>query len=74
MAQLHCYVPDEIAEKFHQKAKHAQLSVSKYLAGIIKKEIASEWPDNYFDLFGSWEGEPLERAGQGDYEQRQELK
>jgi len=74
MAQLHCYVPDEIAAKFHQKAKHAHLSVSKYLASIIKKEIASKWPDNYFELFGSWEGKPLERAGQGDYEQRQELK
>ena len=74
MAQLHCYVPDEIAEKFSEKAKHAHLSVSKYLANIVKKEIHSQWPDNYFDLFGSWEGAPLERPKQGDYEQRQELK
>ena len=74
MAQLHCYVPDEIAKQFHQKAKHAHLSVSKYLANLIKNEIGSTWPNDYFDLFGSWEGEPLERPKQGEYEKRQELK
>ena len=74
MAQLHCYVPDEIAEQFHKKAKNAHLSVSKYLACLVKKEIGSTWPDDYFDLFGSWEGDPLERPEQGEYEQRQVLK
>jgi len=74
MAQLHCYVPDEIAEQFHQKAKHAHMSVSKYLASLVKNEICSQWPDDYFDLFGSWEGDPLGRSEQGEYEQRQEFK
>jgi len=41
MAQLHCYVPDEIAKRFHQKAKHAHLSVSKYLAILIKNGAGS---------------------------------
>jgi hypothetical protein len=74
MAQLHCYVPDEIAEQFKKKAEHAHTSTSKYLAMLIKNEIGSTWPDNYFELFGSWEGVPLERPEQGEYEQRQELK
>ncbi len=74
MAQLHCYVPDEIAERLQRKAEHAHLSVSKYLARLVKKEIYSGWPDNYFDLFGSWEGTPLERPEQGEYERRQEFK
>jgi len=74
LAQLHCYVPDNIAEQFQEKAKHVHLSVSKYLAYLVKNEIASQWPDNYFSLFGSWEGDPLERPAQGCYEQRQELK
>ena len=74
MAQLHCYVPDNIADKFQHKAKQAHLSTSKYLAQLIKQEIAQEWPENYFDLFGSWEEEPLERPQQGTYEIRQELK
>ncbi len=74
MAQLHCYVPDEVAKLFQQKAKHVHLSVSKYLATLVKNEICTTWPDNYFDLFGSWEGAPLERPEQGEYEQRQEFK
>lgn len=73
MAQLHCYVPDEIAEKLQQKAKQAHVSVSRYLARLVKNEIGSGWPDNYFELFGSWDGAPLERPDQGTYEQRQEL-
>lgn len=65
MAQLHCYVPDEIAEKFQKKVQHANMSVSNYMASLIKKEIDSTWADNYFDFFGSWEGDPLERPKQG---------
>ena len=74
MAQLHCYVPDEVAEKLSQKAKNAHLSVSKYLSMMVKNEICSEWPEGYFDLFGSWEGDSLERPEQGEFEQRLELK
>ena len=74
MAQIHCYVPDKIAEKFSEKAKHAHLSTSKYLALLVKNEADSEWPENYFDLFGSWEGNLLKRPDQGEYEQRLELR
>ena len=74
MPQLHCYVPEEVAAQFQQKAKHAHLSVSKYLAKLIKDEIATQWPEGYFDLFGTWEGDPLERPEQGLYEKREELK
>ncbi len=74
MPQLHCYVPEKVAAQFQQKAKQAHLSVSKYLAKLIKNEIASQWPEGYFDLFGSWEGDPLERPEQGIYEKREELK
>lgn len=74
MAQLHCYVPDNIAHKLQQKAKQANLSTSKYLALLIRQEIMEDWPDNYFDLFGSWEGDPLERPEQGNFENRLELK
>ncbi len=73
MAQLHCYVPDKTAEMFRQKSKQAHLSTSKYLAFLVKNEITEEWPDNYFDLFGSWEGEPLERPSQGVFENRLNL-
>ena len=70
MAQLHCYVPDEIADSFKQKAKKANLSTSKYLALLVKQETAGRWPDNYFDLAGSWQGEPIVRPEQLKLEQR----
>lgn len=73
MPQLHCYVPEEVAAQFQQKAKQAHLSVSKYLAKLIKNEIISQWPEDYFELFGSWEGDPFELPKQGIYEKREEL-
>ena len=73
MAQIHCYVPDKVAEKFRKKAEHAHLSTSKYLALLVKNETGTEWPENYFDIFGSCEDDPLKRPEQGEYEQRLEL-
>ncbi len=71
MAQLHFYIPDQLAEKVKVKAEHSHLSVSKYLAKLVKKEVADEWPDNYFEVFGSWEGQPLERPEQSEVETRE---
>ena len=71
MAQLHFYIPDQLAEKVKVKAEHSHLSVSKYLAQLVKKEVANEWPENYFEVFGSWEGKSLERASQGEVETRE---
>ncbi len=71
MSQLHCYVPDDVASKLQEKAEQSHLSVSKYLALLVKKEVENQWPEDYFQLFGTWKGEALERPAQGDYEQRE---
>lgn len=73
MAQLHFYIPDQVAEKLKAKAEYAHLSVSKYLAELVKREVSEQWPEGYFDLFGKWEGESLERPKQGEYEKRVEF-
>lgn len=74
MAQLHFYVPDPVAEQIKRKADQAQLSVSKYLAQMVKREVAADqWPEGYAELFDQWEGEPLKRYPQGDYEDRLEI-
>lgn len=70
MAQLHCYVPDEIAERLQEKAQAAHLPVSKYLAMLVAKDLENRWPDDYFELFGQWQGESLERPDQGAFEER----
>jgi hypothetical protein len=74
MAQIHCYIPDEVAEQLQKKARHAHISVSKYLANLVKKEVGNQWPEGYFDVFGSWEGEPLKRSEQGEFEKRLDFK
>ncbi len=73
MAQLHCYIPDNLAFLFKEKAEKAGLSTSKYLAYLVKKETAVQWPENYFDLAGSWQGASLVRPDQLNFEQREGL-
>ncbi|MEZ5582805.1 MAG: hypothetical protein R3F37_08590 [Candidatus Competibacteraceae bacterium] len=53
MAQLHCYLPDDLAKQFQEKARAAHLPVSKYLALLIKKDLGNQWPEGYFDLFAA---------------------
>jgi hypothetical protein len=74
MTQLHCYVPEEIAKQAQRRAKKSGLSLSRYLAELVKRDATtSDWPPGYFDLFVSIEGAELTRAPQGEMEQRLEL-
>jgi len=73
MPQIYCYVPDEVAHQVQEKAAQAHLSVSKYLALLIKREVSAQWPENFFELFGQWQGEPIERPDQGGYEKRLDI-
>jgi len=74
MAQVHCYIPDDLASQLGKKAEQQHLTVSKYLATLVKKDIGTGWPDGYFEqVFGQWEGESLQRPEQGAFELRGEL-
>ena len=74
MAQLHCCVPDSIAEKIQQKARQSHLSVSKYIAELIKRDAGGEWPSGYLEnVLGHWQGSPLEREPEGGFESRDGL-
>ncbi|PIP03126.1 MAG: hypothetical protein COW18_02855 [Zetaproteobacteria bacterium CG12_big_fil_rev_8_21_14_0_65_54_13] len=74
MAQIHCYIPDDVVAQLRRKAEKSHLSVSKYLARLVNQDVTSGWPDGYFEqVFGQWEGETLQRPEQGDYEKREAL-
>ena len=75
MAQLHCYVPEEIADRAQRRAKQSGLSLSRYLAELVKCDTsaAAGWPEGYFDLFGKWKGAPLEGPPQLPLEKRLDL-
>ena len=76
MPQLHFYVPEEVAKQVKRKAEQAKVPVSRYLADIVKREAGVEggWPEGYFEqVFGQWEGKPLQRPSQGEFEKRLEF-
>ena len=74
MPQLHVYVPQKVAGIVRERARARGMTVSGYLAELVTREVASDWPDGYFDeVVGGWEGPPLRRAPQGRFEERDKL-
>jgi hypothetical protein len=52
------------------------MPLSRYLAALVRERAREpeQWPEDYFEqVFGRWEGEPLRREPQGDYERRNDL-
>lgn len=74
MPQMHFYVSDSAAEEIRRRAKSAHKSTSSYLAELVKRELGEGWPEGFAErTLGQWAGEPLERAAQGEFEQRESL-
>jgi hypothetical protein len=72
--QLHIYVPEKVAGIVRDRALSRGMTVSGYLAELVTREVASEWPPGYFDtVVGGWEGKPLRRPSQGRFERREAL-
>jgi len=57
MGQVTIYLDNEIENQMKIAAKTNHLSVSKWVAKIIKDEIATEWPQNIVNMAGSWEND-----------------
>lgn len=75
MPQLHVYVPDSIAKEARRLAEAEGISVSKFLARLLARELGPGWPDGYFEeVVGSWTGDPLERPSQGEFEERESFR
>lgn len=65
---------DGVTEKIQQKARQSHLSVSKYLAELVKRDAASDWPEGYLEnVIGHWQGDALKREPEGDFESRAEF-
>ena len=75
MPQLHLYVPEPVASVVRQRARARGMTVSGYLAAMVTREVASDWPDAYFDeIVGGWKGGALRRPPQGRFETRDRLR
>ena len=74
MPQLHLYVSNNLAQKIQQEAEAADMSVSGYLASLVKREVVTDWPESYFEeVVGGWMGDPLQRPPQGEFELRENV-
>lgn len=74
MPQLHLYVPEELAAEIARRAEALGMSVSRFLAEVVRRDIGTAWPNEYFeDVVGGWRGEPLGRADRLEYEERASL-
>lgn len=74
MPQLHLYVPDEMAKELRERAHSNGLSLSRYLAKVVRHELGQGWPEGFFDrVAGGWQGSPLKRAPQGKLEEREAI-
>jgi hypothetical protein len=67
-------VPEAAARALRARARALGLTVSKYLATLVRRESGEGWPEGYFDdVVGGWGGEPLRRPSQGSSERREKL-
>jgi len=74
MPQLHLYVNEKTAEYIKQRADARGMSVSAYLAQLVKRDVATGWPDDFFTrIAGCWKGDPLRRGPQRKSEARDRL-
>ena len=71
MPQLHFYVPEQVADRVRREAAAAGVSVSRYLAEVVKRELHPQWPVSFFEeVVGAWQGEPLQHAKQDAFDER----
>ena len=72
MPQLHFYVPDQAARQLRARARSRGLTVSRYLATVVCRELGGGWPPGYFEqVVGGWKGGALRRPPQGKPEGRE---
>lgn len=75
MPQLHFYVPESTADRIRQRARAAGVSVSQFIAELVRQEVDRGWPEGFFEeVIGGWQGEPLERPPQGEFEAREAMR
>lgn len=54
MAQVTIYLDDETAAQMREAAKQADLSMSAWLAQLVRQQTSDSWPDEVRNLAGAW--------------------
>ena len=53
MPQLSLYLDDGTLKMVEKAAKLSNTSISKWVRSKVIQSLENEWPDGYFELFGS---------------------
>jgi hypothetical protein len=53
MPQLSLYLDEETLKKVEKAAKINKVSVSKWVRNNVIRSLQDEWPEGFFELFGS---------------------
>jgi hypothetical protein len=64
MPQLNLYIDQETLAKIEKAAKREHKSLSGWVRNRLAKIFERQWPEDYFQLFGSLSNEKLERPKQ----------
>jgi PHD/YefM family antitoxin component YafN of YafNO toxin-antitoxin module len=59
MPQISLYIDEETLKKIEKAAKKEHISISKWVGNNIRRSFKSEYPENYFDLYGSVKNETM---------------
>ncbi len=72
MAQLHFYVPDDVAEQIKARAQQANMPISRYVAELVKRDVGQGWPEHYFERIAgaAEEGASIRHEPSGPPEER----
>lgn len=62
MAQVTLYLDDETAESMKKAARAAGLSRSRWLARLVRQQVAGQWPASVRALAGSCPDFPLAKG------------
>ncbi len=64
MPQLYFSVDRETASRLSREAENQNISLSRYLARVMKREVRETWPDAYLaQVVGSCSDDPLTEPG-----------
>lgn len=58
MAQVTIYLDEQTEERMDRSAKEAGLSRSRWVANLIRERTATEWPESFRRLAGTWKDFP----------------
>ncbi len=78
MGQVTIYLDDETEALLRRHVRKSGQSASGWIAEAVRQRVATEWPADILELFGSWKADDFPdarelRRGYGQDAKREEL-